>query len=345
MNIVLSVGVSFLLSLFLTPLMIFIAKKKNIMDIPTSRKTHTEPVPLLGGVAIFLASTISCVLFPRSVANYVLPILIVGAACISIMGLIDDILSLSAKRRLVILFIVALIVVFGCLQFYFNAQHLIRGSVISVLVFSVFILVWIVGVTNAINFSDGLDGLASYLSAISALSFAIIFAYQGRDMFALPMALALFGAIAGFIPYNRNPAMIFMGDTGSMFIGFMLSLLAISSLRHEHTLYAMVVPIYLLLVPLMDMGMSILRRMVLRKPIMKPDKNHFHHQLYKLLSSNIAVVIILSVIQIISSAIGILVFISKEFILGWIVLIIAILIVSAFTIITSLKAARKEEAG
>jgi UDP-GlcNAc:undecaprenyl-phosphate GlcNAc-1-phosphate transferase len=162
-------------------------------------------------------------------------------------------------------------------------------------------------------------------------------------MLALPMALALFGAIAGFIPYNRNPAMIFMGDSGSMFIGFILSLLSISSIRHENSLYAMVVPIYLLFVPIMDMGMSILRRIASRKPIMAPDKQHFHHQLKKRLSSHIAVVIVLSLVQILFSAIGILVFISKEFKLGLAGLAAVVLITSVYTVITSIKSTRSEK--
>lgn len=343
LNVILSMAVPFFISLFLTPLMMFIAKKRKIIDMPSSRKSHTEPVPLMGGIAILLASIVSFILFSRSDANYILPVLVLGATCISIMGLIDDILSLSAKRRLVILFIISIIVFYGCLQFYFSAQHLIRGSLLGIAVFSVFIVVWIVGVTNAINFSDGLDGLASYLSCISAISFAIIFAHQGRDMLALPMSLALFGAIAGFIPYNRNPAMIFMGDSGSMFIGFMLSLLSISSMRYENTLYALVVPIYLLFVPVLDMGMSILRRIICRRPIMVPDKMHFHHQLNKRLPNHIAVVIILSLAQMLFSAIGIIVFICKAFKIGWVVLVLIVLAVSIYTIVSSLKYRRSEK--
>ncbi len=340
LNLILSVSIPFLISLFLTPLMMFIARKKNIMDMPSGRKEHTEPVPLMGGVAIFIACVISFILFSKSTANYVLPILIIGATSIAVMGLIDDILSLSAKRRLAILFVVALIVFFGCLQFYLDTQHLIRGSALGIIVFSFFIIVWIVGITNAINFSDGLDGLASHLSGISAISFAIIFAHQGRDMLALPMALALCGAIAGFIPYNRNPAMIFMGDSGSMFIGFILSLLSISSIRHESSLFALIVPIYLLFVPIMDMGMSVLRRIVTGKPIMSPDKEHFHHQLNKRFSNHIAVVIILSLVQILFSAVGIFVFINKAFKLGVAVLAAVVLLFSIYTVISSLKAKR-----
>ncbi len=337
LDLVFSVTLSFLISLFLTPLMIHIAKKKNIMDMPSGRKAHTEPMPLLGGAAIYAATVISFILFTKSSEPYVLPILIAGATGVSFMGFIDDILSLGAKRRLAILFLIALIVFFACIQFYFYDQYIISRNPLNIVIFSVFILVWIVGITNAINFSDGLDGLASYLSIVSAISFAILFAYQGRDMLALPMALALIGAIAGFIPYNRNPAMIFMGDTGSMFIGFTLSLLSLSSVRHENTLFAIIVPIYLLIVPTLDMAMSILRRLLSGKPIMAPDKMHFHHQLNKRFHNHIVVVIILSSIQILFSAAGIFIFIYKAFILGWVVLAAIVLLVTVYTAVSSFR--------
>lgn len=341
LNLILSFCASLILSLFLTPLMIMIAKKLKIMDQPSDRKEHKQPMPLLGGIGILCASLFSFVFFTSPGAASVVLMLIISTIGVSVMGLVDDIVSLSAKRRLVMLFVIALAVLFGCIQWYSDAQHLISRNLLSIIGFSVFIIFWIVGVTNAINFSDGLDGLASYLSSISAISFAIIFAYQGRDMLALPITLALLGAIAGFIPYNRNPALIFMGDSGSMFIGFILSLLAISSIRNENTLFAMIIPVYFLFVPILDMGMSILRRLVSGKSIMAPDKMHFHHQLNKRLSNHLLVVIILSLVQILFSAIGILLFITKAFIVGWFIIGGAILAASVFTIISTLRS-RKE---
>jgi UDP-GlcNAc:undecaprenyl-phosphate/decaprenyl-phosphate GlcNAc-1-phosphate transferase len=320
----------------------YIAKKKKVIDIPSARKEHSEPTALLGGVAIYFATIISITLFSRSSSGYLIPVLIVGATGVAVMGLIDDILSLSAKRRVIILFIIAVIVYIICFVFYLDTQRLIERSPLIITVFSLFIIIWIVGITNAINFSDGLDGLASYLSIVSVMSFAIIFAYQGRDALALPLSLALVGAIAGFIPYNRNPAMIFMGDAGSMFIGFMLSLLSISSIRHEVSLFAMVVPVYILFVPILDMCMSILRRIVLKKSIMKPDKMHFHHQLNKHFSNHILVVIILAFAQVVFCTAGIMIFIYKLFIMGWIILGSITLIAAIYTIVTSLKHRKQE---
>ena len=277
LNQILAFFISFLVALFITPLLIYIAKKKKILDMPSARKEHIKPTPLLGGIAILVATILGIILFADFTSTFLMPILVAGALGIAIMGLVDDILSISAKIRLVILFIVAIIIYIACFLFYLDTQSLLVRRLFPILAFSVFIIFWIVGVTNAINFSDGLDGLASYLSIVSVMSFSIIFAYQGRTTLALPFALTLAGAIAGFIPYNRNPALIFMGDTGSMFIGFMLSLLSIACIRLETTLYAMIVPVYLIFVPIIDMAMSILRRLITKKSVMKPDKMHFHH--------------------------------------------------------------------
>ena len=342
LDIILTVSTSFLVTLFLTPIVISIAKKKNIYDIPDDRKDHKTPTPLLGGVAIFIATIISIVIFAESSEDYVIPILVIGATGVAFMGLIDDIISLSAKRRMFILFCIALIVFFGGIQFYF-VDLLMYDSIFIKVTFSVFIIFWIVAITNAINFSDGLDGLASYLSLVSAISFAIIFSLQGRNMLVLPVTVALCGAIAGFIPYNRNPAMVFMGDTGSMFIGFMLSLLSITSIAHETTLLAVVVPIYILLVPIMDMCMSILRRIIIKKPIMKPDNMHFHHVLNERLNNHLVVVMILSLIQIVFAAIGIFIFISKSFILGWAVLFGIVILFGIGTVLAARKSLKKNQ--
>ena len=337
-KLILAVGVSFFISLFLTPIMIQIAKKKNIVDTPNGRKEHDTPTPLLGGVAICIATVASILLFAEARTQYVIPVLFLGATGVSLMGMIDDIFYLSAKRRLVTLFILAVIVFLGFVQFYFyEYTSIMHDSMVLNILFSVFIILWIVGITNAINFSDGLDGLASYLSLVSVIAFAVVFALQGRDMLALPVTLALFGAIAGFTPYNRNPAMVFMGDAGSMFIGFMLGLLSITSISHEDTMLAVVVPVFILFVPILDMCVSILRRLLIGKPIMRPDKLHFHHVLNQRFKNHIFVAIILSVIQVGFAAVGILIFITKQYLLGWAIVGAVALLFGIYTVATALR--------
>ncbi len=336
---ILNVGTSFLLSLFLTPLAIAVAKSKKIYDVPDARKSHQTPTPLMGGVAIWLAATLPMIIFAHASSHIAVPVLAVGATAVALMGLIDDIITLSARHRMIILFCVALIVFFGGIQFYFD-DMLFYDPLVVRLIFPVFIIFWVVGITNAINFSDGLDGLASYLALISTISFAIIFSFQGRNTFILPIALALCGAIAGFIPYNRSPAMVFMGDAGSMFIGFMLSLLSITSVAHETTLLSVIVPIFILFVPILDMTMSMLRRLIVGKPIMKPDKMHFHHQLNARLHNHLAVVIALSLAQIVFAGMGVFIFIYKLYELGWVIMAALVATASAYTAVEAGKARR-----
>ena len=338
LNTLLSIFVPFLLALFLTPLMMTVAKKKNIVDMPNNRKSHTAPIPLLGGIAIFISAAVSISAFAYSTSILIKLTLIVALSGVSLVGLIDDIVSLSAKKRLVILIIQAIIVYVGLIQYYSVAHSLLLQ-----IVFGIFVVIWIVGITNAINFSDGLDGLSSYLSIIAAISFAIIFTLQGRTVFALPIALSLGGAVGGFLPYNRNPAMIFMGDSGSMLIGFMLGLLSIMSTIRESTMLSIIVPIFILLLPIADMLTSILRRLIIRKPIMKPDKLHFHHILNEKINNHMFVAIIMSLIQIASAAFGIIIFIFKLYTVGTIVLAAILLFFTITTIMASLSIRRSQQ--
>lgn len=294
-----AVTIALALSLGLTPLMMAVSRRFKILDYPDNRKMHTKPIPLMGGVAIYLSAIIAAVvyivLFVEGLDTKLVVAFIIGISGVTLMGLIDDILALSAKRRLFTLFVLAIIVLVGCLQFYFPPE-IIYGDILITLLISFIVVFWIVGITNAINFSDGLDGLASCLSLVSAVGYAVIFHLQGRDQLALPMTLALGGAIVGFLVYNISPARIFMGDAGSMFIGFMLGILSIMSISQED-LIVFIVPIYLILLPIVDMSMAVLRRLLLGVSVMEPDKMHFHHRLNKWFKSQRLVVLVLTMAQ------------------------------------------------
>lgn len=337
----LSIFVPLLLALFLTPLMMVIAKNKNIVDMPDHRKSHDVPTPMLGGVAIFIATIVSITLFASSTSVIIKLTMIGGLAGVALIGLIDDIFTLSAKKRLVVLIVLAIVVYVGSLQIYAIAHV---NTLVAEVFFGAFVVLWIVGVTNAVNFSDGIDGLSSYLSLVAVIAFSIIFALQGRTVFALPIALSLSGAIAGFIPYNRNPAMVFMGDAGSMFIGFMLGLLSIMSISKEPSVLSLVVPLYVLFVPITDMSMSILRRIIIKKPIMQPDKMHFHHVLNERFHNHLIVVIILSLIQIACAGFGIVIFIYKLYLVGAIILATLFIISTLLTIIFSIAHIKRKSA-
>lgn len=336
LNTIMTISTAFLLSLFLTPLLAHVAKKLNIYDMPGGRKQHKEPTPLLGGVAISAAAITAAALFGTTPHAYAKPILLCMAAGVSFMGLIDDMIRLSAKRRIAILFLIALTVFFGSIRTYFTGPGVtMLGDTFERIAFSVYVVLWIVAITNAVNFSDGLDGLASYLSLVSCAAFAVIFCLQGRETLVLTITLALAGAIAGFIPYNRSPAAVFMGDAGSMFIGFMLSLLSITSIAYERTLLAAVVPIYILFVPILDMCLSILRRYVNKKSVMQPDSAHFHHRLNAYFHNHLTVVVILSLVQAAFATAGIFIYLERLYLEGWIILGALLAASAAYTAISA----------
>jgi len=346
--------IALVISLVMTPLMIGLSRKLKILDMPNPRKSHTKPMPLMGGVAMYIATVAATLIYVLVISklpdfpnqqplNMSLVIaFMVGITGVTAMGLIDDIMHLSARRRLVILFILALIVLVGCLQFYFPTSLMQSGLIVLLLV-SVIVVVWIVAITNAINFADGLDGLASGLSLISALGFAAIFYLQGRTQLALPTTLALSGAIAGFIPYNINRAKVFMGDAGSMFIGFMLGMFTIMSMSEE-AIKEFIVPVYLMLVPIVDMAMAVLRRLIMKKPIMKPDKMHFHHILMRKLKSQPLVVLILALVQAVSAVVGVIIYRYELHVIGWIAMGCLAVVAIIYTVHKAYKLLEAEKA-
>ncbi len=300
--------------------MILVSRKFKILDYPNKRKMHTSPIPLMGGMAIYLSAIAATVLyivfFVEGLKTNIVIAFVIGISGVALMGLIDDILFLSAKRRLATLFILAAIVLVGCLQFYFPVR-LMQTNAVTTLLISLAVIFWIVAITNAINLSDGLDGLAGCLTLISAAAFAAVFYFQGRTQLALPTALALCGAILGFLVYNISPAKIYMGDAGSMFIGFMLGIMTIMSMSQKNVI-EVVVPIYIMIVPITDLSTAVLRRILLKKPIMQADKHHLHHRLIKRLKSQRLTVLILSAFQLAAAFAGIMVYITESFLLGWI---------------------------
>ncbi len=349
-----SAAIACVLSLSLTPLMIGLSKRLKVLDMPDRRKAHNKPMPLMGGVAMYIATGAATLIYVLVITNLIvipneqpldiglLAAFMVGITGVTAMGFIDDIMHLSAKRRLVILFILALIVLVGCLQFYFPPS-LMQNHWSVILLVSLIVVVWIVAVTNAVNFADGLDGLASSLALVSAIGFALIFYLQGRTQLALPTALALCGAILGFLPFNISPAKLFMGDAGSMFIGFMLGIFSIMSMSDE-PVAAFVVLAYLMLIPMADMGTAMLRRLIMKKPLMMPDMMHFHHILNRRFKSQRTTVLILTAAQVVSAMAGVLIYRLKLYCLGWILIGVLAAVVIAYTVYKARKLLKEEKA-
>ncbi len=274
--------VAVIISFVLTPLVKKLAHKVGAIDIPKDdRRVHKKPIPRLGGLAMYIAFIVSVLIFVD--LNKSIIGMLLGATVIVIMGIIDDIKPLSAKLKLVIQIMAAMILVaFGVkidyITDFFNAGELIFFSPIISIPLTIF---WIVGITNTVNLIDGLDGLAAGISAIGAITLAYVAHVLGQEVIAI-LTLAVAGACLGFLPYNFNPAKIFMGDTGSLFLGFILAAISVEGALKGPATLAIVVPVLALGLPIFDTTFAIVRRICSGKPIMEADKGHLHHRLLSL---------------------------------------------------------------
>jgi UDP-GlcNAc:undecaprenyl-phosphate/decaprenyl-phosphate GlcNAc-1-phosphate transferase len=276
-KIVLLAFISTLLSLFITPIVIKYAKKLNATDKPNHRKVHTDPVPTLGGLAIYMSFLIGLVIL-HPISEYHLSI-VVGASLMVGLGFVDDIFDLSAKLKFIVQIAAACIVVFwGGLQVEFI--NLPFGGQIEFGILSTIITIfWIVGITNAINFIDGLDGLAAGVSSIALFTITVMAVMMGH-LYVATVALVLFFSVLGFLRYNFFPAKIFMGDTGALFLGFMISVLALLGFKNV-TIISFIIPIFILGVPISDTLIAMVRRYINKQPMSSPDSSHLHHSLVK----------------------------------------------------------------
>ncbi|MGH9371570.1 MAG: glycosyltransferase family 4 protein, partial [Vicinamibacterales bacterium] len=271
----------------LTPVVRRLALKWGLVDQAwSSRKIHSHPVPRLGGIALilaFFAPLLGLLVFESAVgrifyAEQRLAIgLFVGGSLIGLLGLYDDLRGTSAQKKLAIQFAVAgLVYAFG---FRIDIVANPFGDPIALGFAGLpFTLLWIVGVINAMNLIDGLDGLAGGVALVAvATTFGIAF-HRGEPSMILICA-ALSGAIIGFLFYNFNPASIFMGDTGSMFLGFILATGAIRTHQKSSTAVAVLVPTIALGLPILDALLAVSRRAMRGRPLFRADKEHIHHRL------------------------------------------------------------------
>lgn len=264
-----------LVSYTLTPPVRLLAFRIGAIDIPTdARRMHKKPTPRIGGLAIFIGFIVATVVFCEPSSE--LYALWIGGAIIVALGILDDILRLSAWVKLIVQICVAGIAVsFGVLI----DNITVFGLSISFGSFSIPItMFWIVGLSNAINLIDGLDGLACGVSVITAASILTVVLIMGDTTSALLTAI-LIGASVGFLPYNKNPAKIFMGDTGSVFLGYTLSIISVQGLFKLHTFLSFLVPLALFALPIVDTMVAILRRVIHGQSPFHPDRGHFHHKL------------------------------------------------------------------
>lgn len=277
----LSFLIAFAVSLAMTPVAIKIAPKIGALDVPKdSRRMHNKIMPRFGGMAIFLGTTIALIY------NYwgepKTTFIIIGGALIYALGVVDDLRGLKAMPKFVFEIGVAVLMYFGNIRVNFisNFFGIGKTDLGTILTFVITVL-WIVGITNAVNLIDGLDGLAAGVATIAAFCVAYAGFIHGYYLTAGAM-LALAGGALGFLPYNFHPAKIFMGDSGSLFLGFMLATISVIGTVKSATLIAIVMPVCVLGLPIFDTGFAIVRRLINKQKIMSPDKQHLHHRLMSL---------------------------------------------------------------
>lgn len=273
-----SLIVAVVAAILLTPLVKRLAFRIGAVDAPNYRKVHARIMPRLGGLAIFGAFLIGvAVLRPDS--PYLLSI-ILGATVIVITGVLDDMYEISAKAKMIGQLAAALIIVFyGGIQIEFI--NLPFGGELQFGFLSIpFTIIWIIGITNAVNLIDGLDGLAAGVSTIALITLSIM-AFLMVDMFVLAIAAILAASTFGFLFYNFHPAKIFMGDTGALFLGFMIAILSLLGFKN-FTVVAFLIPVLILGVPISDTFFAIVRRLRMKKKWSDPDKSHLHHCLLNL---------------------------------------------------------------
>ncbi len=276
----LAIGVGFAVSFAATPIVKAFAQKVGAMDVPgDARRIHDHPIPRMGGLAIFLGFIISVILFGE-ITREIQGILL-GVILIVSVGAIDDIISLKWWVKLLSQLLAAVIAVcFGVTIKVFMNPNLYAGSefiTLGILSMPITIL-WIVGMTNSVNLIDGLDGLAVGVSAIASVTMFVVAIMVAEPNVAVILA-ALAGACVGFMPYNFNPAKIFMGDTGSLLLGYVLATVSVVGLFKFYAVVTFIVPIMALAVPFTDTVCSFFRRLIKGQNPMAPDRGHVHHRL------------------------------------------------------------------
>ena len=324
------------LSAVATPLVRFLSFKIGAVDNPNARRINKVPMPTAGGLAVFIAFAVSVLGFLPGIIkhlnvdgvyiHYVFPLVLAGGIII-LTGLIDDVKELKPLPKLCGILIAATIIWlwtdfrFDDFKIPFGGPLIHFPSWVSFLL----TVLWIVAITNAVNLIDGLDGLVSGVSIISLTTMGIVsyFFLHDSDIF-LPLTIfILVVSIAGFLPYNYHPAIIYLGDTGALFIGFMIGVLSLQGLKNS-TAVAVVTPMIILGVPITDTVVAIIRRSLSGKKIYEADRMHLHHRLLSMGLTHRGTVLVIYAISFIFSLTSLLLNVSSR--LGGVLLMVFLLL-------------------
>ena len=269
-------------SFLMTPVVKSFAYKVGAIDVPKDeRRMHHKPIPRLGGLAIFAGFMASILLFVDIRLNPQMQSILLGAVIIVVLGVVDDIMALPAKLKFVVQIVAALIPALNGVSiqalsnpniFSPNAYWVLNWLSVPITV------LWIVGITNAVNLIDGLDGLACSITAVGSASLFAVGAVMSSPAIMITSA-SLFGACMGFLPYNFNPAKIFMGDTGAMFLGYIVAALSVYGFYQQPSSVSFMIPVLIFGFPIFDTMFAFTRRILAGRSPFSADRGHSHHRL------------------------------------------------------------------
>ena len=287
---------AFALTFIQMPFTIKLAKKKGFLDVPKDeRRVHKKPIPVGGGIAMVISVTLLMLYYLP--INKSLVMTLIASLVIALSGLYDDKEGLSPKLKFLFQILAGVLLILGGMKIEFVTNPFDSHDALLILnMLSIPVTIfWVCGITNTINLIDGLDGLASGVSMICAISMFFITYKMGRYEVSMVCALVA-GACLGFLPFNFNPAKIFMGDTGALYLGFMLSYISISGFLKQAAILMIFVPVLILGVPVFDTAFAMVRRKLSGKSMVEADKGHLHHRLLKMgLNQRQTVVILYSI--------------------------------------------------
>jgi len=338
---------SFAATLALTPVMIRLARRVQFLDFPGPRKIHTQPIPYGGGLPVAATVLIGTLAArnlmsygglnlpePVSLKSFPWGVYAMGSLVILALGVVDDRRKLSAGIKLLVQAIVSVGVSLGGARLQlFDAPLVVSVAITTV---------WIVAITNSFNLLDHMDGLCSGVALLSGAAFLIVALQTGQPLIAV-MIVPLLGAAAGFLCFNFPPARIFLGDAGSLFIGFWISCLTISFTFYKasYPLYTYFVPLAVLAVPIFDTAVVVIIRLFNRKPIFEGDTNHFAHRLTALGMSRTGAVLTVYAMTLTAGLSAVLLYIVEQ--RGALLILMQLLL--TFGIITLLEAAGRRHEG
>ena len=339
-KILLIVLTTFLFTLLIVPFIKKIAFHIDAVDIPNKRKVHTKPMPRLGGLAIYFGFLLGYMLFGKHSAT--MNSILIGSFIIVLTGVIDDIKPLKASHKFLGQLVATMIVVFygnivlkdvSAFGLYINFELLAYPLTIM----------FILGCINCMNLIDGLDGLAGGISSIYFLTIGIIAAINNSIGLDFILTFVMLGSTLGFLIHNFYPASIFMGDSGSMFLGFIIAVIALLGFKNV-TMTSLIIPLLILAIPILDTLFAIIRRVLKGESISTPDRFHIHHQLLNRNFSQRTTVLIIYVVNLLFSFASI-VYVLQDRIMGYIIYGILLIIVIAFVAKTNVVFDHKKGKG